>query len=552
MTREETPLGAIDFTVNDKKQDSIDPLSVGESKETSVADYLSKQNKISYAAVDYSSSAQTQVPAIGDSPYSPADSQYTASTAPIQSQSQPAVYSKPQPQQQAATYATTQPQQTAAYSTSQPPQQTVAYPDTRPQQQPQSSYTYAGSYQTHAAASSATNKPVSAKKSFAFGFLGAFLACVLAFSGFGVFTFMTSSPSANTGNSPSVILGSSTSTDIIQASENTTLAEVVAEKALPSVVSIYVYTTQSMQGFGGMFGYNPYGYGSDNSSDGELVQSAMGSGVILSKDGYVLTNYHVVEGAEDLEVSVDGAAEPYKATIVGYDESSDIAVIKLENANDLTPVEIGDSSDLSVGEWVMALGSPYGLEQSISTGIISAVSRSYAMESTTAVTLYTNLIQTDAAINQGNSGGALVDADGKLIGINTLISSSSGDSSGVGFAIPVDYAIGIAEAIISGKTPSHAQLGVSLSDMSTSAAARYNLSESEGAYVAEVVEGKAAEQAGIKAGDIITKFGGTAVTSTSDLMLAVRSYNPGDTVDVELNRSGETITLKVTLSSDAS
>ena len=200
----------------------------------------------------------------------------------------------------------------------------------------------------------------------------------------------------------------------------------------------------------------------------------------------------------------------------------------------------------------MALGSPYGLEQSISTGIISAVSRSYAMESTTAVTLYTNLIQTDAAINQGNSGGAVVDADGKLIGINTLISSSSGDSSGVGFAIPVDYAIGIAEAIISGKTPSHAQLGVSLSDMSTSAAARYNLSESEGAYVAEVVEGKAAEQAGIKAGDIITKFGGTAVTSTSDLMLAVRSYNPGDTVDVELNRSGETITLKVTLSSDAS
>lgn len=405
-------------------------------------------------------------------------------------------------------------------------------------------------YQTPQAQTTATQtmprstKQATPRKTFLYGFLGAFLACVLAFSGFGAYSFITT-PNQNASSGNNVTLGSSQSSEIQQVSEDATLAEVVAEKTLPSVVSIYIYTTQSSQGFG-MFGFE-----SMQDSGGELVQSAMGSGVVLSEDGYVITNYHVVEGAEKIMVSLEGYPEPVEATLVGADESSDIAVIKVEGVSDLTPIEIGDSSDLSVGEWVMALGSPYGLEQSISTGIVSAVSRSYAMESSNGVALYANLIQTDAAINQGNSGGALVDSDGKLIGINTLISSNSGDSSGVGFAIPVDYAMGIAQDLVEGKTPSHAQLGVTLSSVTSSAADRYNLAVSEGAYIDSVSSGSAAEKAGIQNGDIITRFNDTTVASATDLMLAIRAVNPGDTVEVELNRDGEAMTVQVTLGSDA-
>ena len=161
----------------------------------------------------------------------------------------------------------------------------------------------------------------------------------------------------------------------------------------------------------------------------------------------------------------------YDADVVGADPSSDVAVIKARDASGLTAIEIGDSDDLVIGEWVMTIGSPFGLEQSVATGIVSATSRSQIMDSGTDMygqstgeaTIYPNMIQTDAAINPGNSGGALVDADGKLIGINTLITSYSGNYSGVGFAIPVNYAVNLAQQIIDGKTPTHAQLGVSLS-----------------------------------------------------------------------------------------
>ena len=173
-----------------------------------------------------------------------------------------------------------------------------------------------------------------------------------------------------------------------------------------------------------------------------------------------LTNYHVIEGADQLKVNAGG--EEYTAQVVGTDESSDLAVLKID-ATGLTAIEVGSSSDLAVGEWVMAVGSPFGLEQSVSTGIVSATSRTTSAlndSSSGSSAVYTNMIQTDAAINPGNSGGALVDKDGKLIGVNTLIASASGSSSGVGFAIPVDYAMNIAQQIIDGKTPSHAQLGI--------------------------------------------------------------------------------------------
>lgn len=367
-------------------------------------------------------------------------------------------------------------------------------------------------------------------KIFLLGFLGAVVACALAF---GVY-------SALGKNSSSVTLGSDGSgTNITVTGDDATLAEAVAQKALPSVVNINVYTASQSQAQGFM----------RSSSTQEYTQSSLGSGVILSDDGYILTNYHVIEGADKLQVVASGGE--YEAKVVGTDPSSDLAVIKIE-ASGLPAVEIGSSSDLVTGEWVMAVGSPFGLEQSVSTGIVSAVSRSSSsLYSSESEAIYTNMIQTDAAINPGNSGGALVDKNGKLIGINTLIASTSGSSSGVGFAIPVDYAMKIAEQIIAGQTPSHAQLGVSLTTVNSSVAARYNLPVSEGAYVTRVTSSSGASKAGIAEGDIITKVGDSKVTSASDLIIAVRSHNPGDTVSVTFNRSGSEQTVDVVLGIDS-
>lgn len=395
------------------------------------------------------------------------------------------------------------------------------------------------------ATSTAAIKPEKRKgngglKTFLLGFLGAALACALVLGGaFALGVFGKSGGST----SGSVVLGGDGAAITVKG-DDATLAEVVADKCTPSVCCIYVYTKQ---GSNTLFGY---GYGNSNSSSSTLSQSSLGSGVILSEDGYVLTNYHVVEGGDALKVSANG--QEYDATVVGTDESSDLAVIKLTDAKGLTAMAVGDSDALTIGEWVMSIGSPFGLESSVATGIVSAASRSQIMSSETggSATIYVNLIQTDAAINPGNSGGALVDSQGKLIGINTLITSYSGNYSGVGFAIPVNYAMGIAQTIIKGETPSHAQLGVTLVSVTPSLAQRYNLPVSEGAYLSSVNEKSGAAEAGLKVGDIITKVDDKKVTSSSDLMVAIRQKNPGDTITVTFNREGKTDTAQVTLGSD--
>jgi putative serine protease PepD len=387
----------------------------------------------------------------------------------------------------------------------------------------------------------ASHRPVASgggAKTFLLAFCGAALAVVLGLSGFGIFNMVTGSQgTAPQAPSTTTVLGSSNPSIINAEDTDTGLAEAVARKALPSVVNIDVYTQSGSGFFGG------------GGSSGTLVETSLGSGVILSEDGYIITNYHVIEGADALEVTIGD--ETYKADVIGTDPSSDLAVIKVKDAKGLTPIDIGNSSELVIGQWVMAIGSPFGLEQSVATGIVSATSRSEIMQTTTgANAIYTNLIQTDAAINPGNSGGALVDANGRLIGINTLISSSSGSSSGVGFAIPSDYAVNIAQQIIDGKNPTHAQLGVSLSTVNSSTKQRYDLAVDAGAYVTQIYGGSGAEQAGVLKGDVITKIDGKAVKSATDLILGVRSKNPGDKVSLEIDRSGEVITLEVVLGSD--
>ncbi len=306
--------------------------------------------------------------------------------------------------------------------------------------------------------------------------------------------------------------------------DDTTVAQSVAAKCLPSVVSVYVTTSQT---------------------------SGLGSGVVLDTEGNIITNWHVVEGAEAISVTIDG--QSHDATLVGGDASSDIAVIKAElDGVSVTPMEVGDSSSLVVGDWVMTLGSPLGLDQSASSGIVSALYRNTLMTGTTGNTIYTNLIQVDAAINGGNSGGALVNAEGKLVGINTLYANGAGTESfsGIGFAIPGNYAVEIANKVIKGEQVTHAYIGVSCATVTAQNAQANHLSVNQGAYVAEITEDGPAAAAGIKKGDVVTKIGDHEVTSADGLILAVRSYSVGDEVDVVFVRDGKEQTVKVTLGSD--
>ena len=364
-------------------------------------------------------------------------------------------------------------------------------------------------------------------RTFLTGFAGAAMACMLAF---GVNSAVINPDTAEAANEPAPI-----SQAALTPASGETLAEAVAAKCLPSVVFVETYAN----------------------AGGQLQAMGTGSGVVMTQDGYLITNNHVVDGGQAFKVTIEG--ETYDAELVGADPSSDVAVLKATGANGLTPMEIGNSDDLTVGEWVMTLGAPFGLEQSVATGIVSATSRSQIMDASASAqaggsgetTIYPNMIQTDAAINPGNSGGALVDSDGKLIGINTLITSYSGNYSGVGFAIPANYAVNLAQQIIAGETPTHAQLGVSLSTVNDQMAGNYDLAAESGAYVAAVAQGSGAEAAGLQEGDIITALNGEKVEGASDLMLAVRGEKPGDTVTLTVNRNGQEQEISVTLGDDA-
>lgn len=390
-------------------------------------------------------------------------------------------------------------------------------------------------------------------KTFFIAFAGAACACLLVLGGWSMLGGANMGGGSTGGDSEgsAVVPGDQggSGSIVIEGNEDPTLAEAVAQKCLPSVVAIDVYASMSsMYGAYGMFGA---------ADSNEMVEASLGSGVVLTEDGYIITNYHVIEGGDAFAVTIEGVQ--YEAEVVGSDPSSDIAVIKAVSAEGLTPMEIGDSDSLIIGEWVMTLGSPFGLEQSVATGIVSATSRSQIMEasvdmygqSTGETTIYPNMIQTDAAINPGNSGGALVDAEGKLIGINTLITSYSGNYSGVGFAIPVNYAYSLAQQIIEGGEPTHAQLGVSLSTINSAIAQRYGFSVDEGAYVAYVYPDTGAAAAGLQEGDIIVAFDGKAVGSATDLMLDVRTKAIGDVVVLTIDRNGEMMDVEVTLGSDA-
>jgi len=263
----------------------------------------------------------------------------------------------------------------------------------------------------------------------------------------------------------------------------------------------------------------------------------VGSGVIVTADGYILTNNHVVEGAEEVKVSLQDGRE-LDAKVVGTDPKSDVAVIKVEGG-DLPALSIGDSNQLEVGDVVLAVGNPFGIGQTVTMGIVSATSRA------TMGLDYEDFIQTDAAINPGNSGGALVDASGRLVGINTAILSRSGGNQGIGFAIPVDLARDVMESLVKDGRVTRGYLGVMIQDVNPALAKKFGLDEPKGALVGDVNPDGPAAKAGMESGDVVTSIEGKEIRDSRHLKLAVAKIHPGDTASVKVLREGKLKTLKV-------
>lgn len=264
----------------------------------------------------------------------------------------------------------------------------------------------------------------------------------------------------------------------------------------------------------------------------------LGSGVIVREDGYILTNHHVVRGADEVDVHLaDGRKLP--AEIVGGDRATDIAVLKID-ANGLTPAKLGKSTELEVGEWVLAIGSPFGLEQTVTAGIVSATGRANM-----GITDYEDFVQTDAAINPGNSGGPLVNLRGEVIGINTAIASRSGGYMGVGFAIPSEMAGHVMQSIIDQGHVTRGWLGAMIQDLSEEMADSFNYDSTDGVLIGDVMKDGPAAKAGLQAGDIVIELNGSKVESANELRNMVASTAPGTDANLVVFRGGEQINLTV-------
>lgn len=282
---------------------------------------------------------------------------------------------------------------------------------------------------------------------------------------------------------------------------------------------------------------------SPNRNPQPQLRVGQGSGVIISDDGYIVTNNHVIDKAEDLEVTLHDK-RTYKATIVGTDPSTDLALIRIKESN-LKSIPFVNSDEIKIGEWVLAVGNPFNLTSTVTAGIVSAKGRNinilkeqFAIES---------FIQTDAAINPGNSGGALVDLDGGLVGINTAIASPTGSYSGYGFAIPANMVSKIVEDLIKYGVVQRGVLGVMIRTVDGNLSKQENLDLTEGAYVDSLMEVSAAAEAGIEVGDVITKVNDISIKSSPELQEVIARYRPGDRVTIEVNRKGKLKSFDVVL-----
>ncbi len=270
-------------------------------------------------------------------------------------------------------------------------------------------------------------------------------------------------------------------------------------------------------------------------------QQGLGTGVIVSDDGYILTNNHVVEGADEVQVRL-ASGKTYKAKIKGSDDRSDISVLKIDAKEDLQPVKLGDSEKLKIGEWVIAVGNPFGLDNTVTAGIVSAKGRSIL-----GGAQYEDFIQTDAAINPGNSGGPLVNLDGEVVGINTAIFSRNGGYMGIGFAIPVNMAKMVMESLIKEGKVVRGWLGVGIQNLNEGLAESFAIRGTEGALVTQVQPGSPAEKSGIREGDVISEFDGVKIKDVNQLRNTVAATAPGTRITMKIERESrrETVTSEI-------
>ena len=318
----------------------------------------------------------------------------------------------------------------------------------------------------------------------------------------------------------------------------------VVRKVAPSVVNIYTNkTTRS----GGTIllqdPFNPFFGIPFEQVPQERREQSLGSGVIVSRDGYILTNHHVIAGADQILVALHGDKSTHEARLIGTDPQTDIAVIKIEK-NDAPAITLADSDRIEVGDIALAIGNPFGIGQTVTMGIVSAKGRRGM-----GIVDYEDFIQTDASINPGNSGGALVDARGRLIGINQSILSRTGGNQGVGFSVPINLAKHVMASLIANGRVERGHLGIMVQPVTRELAAEFGLKETLGALVGGVGPGTPGERSGLKPGDIVLEFDGDKVEGSAELRLMVSKASPGSEIPARIWRDGKTIDLKLKIGS---
>ncbi len=345
------------------------------------------------------------------------------------------------------------------------------------------------------------------------------------------------------------VIGSSTSnnlsvgqnTNVNMSLVESNIIEKIVDLTGPAVVKIetVIKTTSSNPFFNDPFFREFFG-GGEGSEPQERVQEGMGSGFIISKDGYILTNNHVIDGASEVRVFLSDNNEPYQAKLIGSDAELDLAILKIDTNKELPMLSLGDSNKVRAGNWVIAIGNPYGLDHTVTVGVISATGRPITVQGTE----FKDLIQTDASINPGNSGGPLLNLSGEVVGINTAINSNA---QGIGFAIPASTVKQVLDQLLEEGKVIRPWLGVYMQPVTEELAEYFGLDKTDGALIGAVQEGSPAEKAGIIRGDIILEYNKQKIATPDELQAAVKGSVPGDSVVILIYRNEATmyITVKI-------
>ncbi|MBT6746228.1 MAG: Do family serine endopeptidase [Flavobacteriales bacterium] len=375
--------------------------------------------------------------------------------------------------------------------------------------------------------------------------IGLFSAAVIG--GLTVVLFSSKTPTIHADKIVDQAIQPSNSTAKYTTNTNSNLAidfTFAAEQTVNSVV--HVKTEYGSDGTPIYFDPFDFFFGQGGSYQPKMPAMASGSGVVISADGYIVTNNHVVADADKISITLNNN-KTYKAELIGKDPTTDIALLKI-SATELSYVPYGNSDDVKIGEWVLAVGNPFNLTSTVTAGIVSAKGRDInILNDAKGNTAIESFIQTDAAVNPGNSGGALVNTKGKLVGINTAIKSNTGSFTGYSFAVPVNIVKKVVDDLLEYGVVQRGYIGVSIRNIDSEFASEKDLSTTQGVYISEVLETGAADEAGLKTGDVITKIGNTEVSNIPELQEQVGSFRPGDEIIVTVNRNEKEIEYSVTL-----